>query len=412
MNEVRVPIEKLKEQRQQVLVRYRKRKQRNKLVVGTISSIAVLCLVFTLSIRVSPAFANYVAKIPGFAPIVELIEDDKGMQDVLKDGYFEEVAESAASTEHHITLTVVGVIADYSGLAIAYTLEAPRPLKEFGHPDIEISQNGQQIDAGFTYDYTREDNTRYLEDVIMLTSSEGLDFNSKDFTLSFTFDDIGETVQVPFTLKGDIHAPKTIAENIELELQGQKLTIASIVTTPMRAILKFDVAEENDMQIIAVDGFKLIDERGEEWATIRNGMLATGSLRDNTYTMFMESNYYREPEKLTLKIGSIAALPKGKDYIEVDFETGEFVYLPNLPKFDFELKENHLSVTYERNEKGFQALGWGMDEKGHELYDASFRHDEKLATQIIEPSKSFVNPVRFNVDYYPNFIGENLEIEL
>lgn len=406
---IQVPREKLQEQRQQALQRHQKRKRRNKTTAAIASSIVILCLAFTLSIRVSPAFANYVAQIPGFAPFVAMIEEDKGMRDVLNNGYFEEIGASATSKEHHITLSVIGVVADYSGLAIAYTVEAPRNLSDFGHPNIDILHNGKQIPAGFLYDYSREEETTYIEDMIMLTSDQGLDFSSRDFELVFTYEDIGETIAVPFTLQQDIYEPKKIAENVELELQQQRLTIESIMITPMRAILKFDVDEQNDMQIIALDGLKLVDERGEEWATIRNGLFANGSLRENNYTLYMESNYYREPKSLKLMIDAVAALPKGEDYIVVDFDKQKFVKLPDAPELEFELGYHILSVSYE---KGFTALGWGIDAKGNNVYDTSFTQSEHEMTQFINISEEVVSPVRFNIDYYPNYIGENIEVEL
>ena len=408
---IQVPHEKLQAQRQQALKRHQQRKRRNKVLTVTTSSLIIMCLAFTLSIRVSPAFANYVAKIPGFAPLVQLFEYDKGLRDVLNNGYFEEVGVAATSDEHNITVTVVGVIADYSGLAIAYTVEAPTTLRDFGMPDIQILQNGEQIPAGFSYDYSSQAGQKYLEDMIMLTTDKGMDYSSPDFELTLTYNNIDEKIVVPFTLQQEIYDPKILAQNIELELENQRLTIKSIMITPMRAILKFDVDPNNDMQILALDGLKLIDEDGEEWATIRNGLVANGSLRENNYTLYMESNYYREPESLKLSIEAVSALPKGEDYIVVDFEKQQFVKVPSLPAWELQIEANMLSISTDTG-KGLELVGWGVDALQNVHLDSSYEEDDTRITQRVNVPADIPNPVRFDINYYPNYIGEEIEIEL
>ena len=61
----------------------------------------------------------------------------------------------------------------------------------------------------------------------------------------------------------------------------------------------------------------------------------------------MQSNYFRQPKKLTLVMESIEALPKGSDYIEVDFEQQKVLYVPSELDIDVQVPStNTLEVTY------------------------------------------------------------------
>ena len=61
----------------------------------------------------------------------------------------------------------------------------------------------------------------------------------------------------------------------------------------------------------------------------------------------MQSNYFRQPKKLTLVMERIEALPKGSDYIEVDFEQQKVLYVPSGLDIDVQVpSRNTLEVTY------------------------------------------------------------------
>src|SRR4051794_17602472 len=82
---------------------------------------AIVLLLFVTSIRVSPVFAQAVAKIPGFASIVDMIAFDKGIGDIVENNYYEELG--IIATQGDYTLTLQGVVADHSGMIISYKIE-------------------------------------------------------------------------------------------------------------------------------------------------------------------------------------------------------------------------------------------------------------------------------------------------
>lgn len=77
-----------------------------------------------------------------------------------------------------------------------------------------------------------------------------------------------------------------------------------------------------------------------------------------------------------------------------------------------QLSKDKLSVKYKKNDEGLQAITLDNDLHSTNIIDSRYYHDDNYVTQVIEPTVPFLNPVRFNVDYYPNFIGKNIEIDL
>lgn len=413
---VQVPKEQLRQGRKRILEKVRKQRKRRKQLQVSAAGLAVAILLFTFSIRVSPAFANYVAKIPGFEPFVELVAFDKGIEDMLANDYFEEIGESVTSPENNVTLTVVGVAADYSGLSIAYTLNAPFDLSKEATPNIEIRQGNKPIQAGFSYGWAHEEESRYVEDIIQLTLHNGMDYSNRDFELVFTF--TGEkagTVRVPFTLEQEILQPKLLAENQTLTFENQSITFKKIEVSPLRATLTIEIDEDNTMQILSFEDLKLVDEYGEEWSAIRNGVSATGSTRDDEYVIYIQSNYFREPKQLKLEIGAVTALPKGEDYIIVDFEKDEIIHKPSYEELTFKVDYRTVTVKGHYPETGGKSvLMSALDADGVEHYGGSheFEHDENELEERISFDGTVASPAKLPIMYYPNVIAKNVEVQL
>ena len=412
-----IPKEQLKQQRLEVHLKVRKEKKRKKRMTYSTLLFAMLLILFVTSLRVSPTFASYVAKIPGFTPIVELIAFDRGLEDVVKHDYFEEIGESVTSPENNITVTVVGVAADFTGMSIAYTVEAPFELSQYLLSDIKILQAGEPIPAGFSYNFTNSEGEKYIEDLIQLTNSEGMDYTNRDFALELTFKGTHKgTITVPFSIQQEIKQPKVLAENIELVFQNQKITLEKVTVSPLRASISVRLDENNTMQVLSLDDIKLIDETGEEWASIKNGISANGSARDQAFTMYMQSNYFHEPKTLTLQIGSIAALPKGEDTIKVDLKNKKVLYMPPQVDWDISFEQNQLIVEGENpTEFTRQMLLWARDENGEDVPDIQRTFEDHFDSHFKENvyfKDGITSPITIDIAYFPNFIGENIEVPL
>lgn len=414
--QVAVPKEALKQQRAEVVRRVQREKRRKEQVMVTSSVLVAVLFLFVFSVRLSPTFAGYVAKIPGFSPIVEMIEYDKGIEDIVKNDYFEELG--IIVTENQLTVTLVGVTADYSGMVLSYEVDAPFDISQLDTRKVEILQGGKPLQAAHTYSWYNEDPTQHIEQVINVTASEPLQYDVRDFELVFYFDDEQQTiVHVPFTLKNPIKEPKVIDLNKEVVVEGQRLVLEKVSISPLRTVLDIVVDEENTMQILSLDELRLVDERGEDWMAIQNGFTGMGHIRDGRYALHLQSNYFREPETLTFIIGQVAALPKGQDYIEVDFVKEKVLYQPALIDWQIDVEGQLVSVSGPIFADGGRQVLWrAIDEKGNDSYPNSSTwttgEGDRFETSEQYDEVRSLAPVKIEVNYYPNIIGENIEIPI
>ncbi len=415
MNEqVNVPKEALKQQREQVFQKVKREKQRKKRIFMMTSTIVAALFLLVCSVRLSPTFAGYISKIPGFAPIVEMIAYDKGMEDIVKNQYFEEIGVMA--TDNQITVTLVGVIADHSGMVISYEVDAPFDISQLDTKKVEILQGGEPMQASHTFGWFGEESKQHIEEVITLTSSETVNYDTRDFEIVFHFaDDQQSVVHLPFTLKNPVKEAKVIEVNQDIVVEGQRLTVEKISISPLRVVVDVMIDQKNTMQVLSLDQLRLVDERGEDWTAILNGISGMGEIRDGRYALHMQSNYFREPKKLTLVIGEIAALPKGEDYIEVDFRKKKVLYQPKLMDWEIEVVGKGISISGEKwGEGGRQLLGNAIDQAGNIYYSNSsswYSEDgNRFKSNGSYDEVSVLGPIKINLQYYPNIIGEHIEI--
>ncbi|WP_332651243.1 DUF4179 domain-containing protein [Lysinibacillus sp. 54212] len=416
LEKIEVPKEALRERKQLALTQIQRERKKKRRTIQSVVLVATLMLVFVTSIRVSPAFAQAIAKIPGFAPLVEMIAYDKGMIDILEFEYYEELGIS--ETKNNLTLTLVGAVADGSGMVLSYKLEAPYDISKLETKKLELMHNDEGIMGALMYSWPVKEPTKIIEDKIIVTSKEGLDYSNKEFQLDIGFDDPAETTfSIPFTLRKPIAETKIYELNKEVSLEGQKLMIERLLISPLRAELKIELPESNSMQILSLENnIKLLDEHNEEWGRITNGVIGFGSLRDGEYSYFMQSNYFREPKKLTLVLEDVTALQKGQDYIEVDFNKKEVISKPAMITPLIEVKESEVVLTtYTKNANVAASFHHLIDATGKEFYgDGQWYHEIEGG---IEAGYSFdtsqiQNPVKLYFDNYPNFLKGKIEIQV
>ena len=100
--------------------------------------------------------------------------------------------------------------------------------------------------------------------------------------------------------------------------------------------LDIEVAKDNTMQLLALDDVAIMTESGERRESIRNDISTDGNIRDGKFTLYLQSNYFDDPASLTVMIGAVQAVPKGEDFIEVDFGTKEILTKPTYFKGTFQ----------------------------------------------------------------------------
>lgn len=409
LNSIPVPKEALSYARTNGLKRVQNERRNRKRWTGTFAVTAALILILITTIRVSPAFAQAVAKIPGFAPLVEMIAYDKGIEDILKNDYYEEL--NITEIKNNLTFTLLGIIADESGMIINYELEAPFEIHDLHTKDVEIKQNNKGLEAGITYSWFGKEPTNHIEDTIEVTASKNIDFTNPNFELSITFKDEHETTfNIPFSLQKNIANSKNYKLDQTVEIDGQKLTVKSLRISPLRAKLDIAVDPVNTMQILQIKSMRLLDEKGEVWGTITNGVSGFGGMRDEEAAFFFQSNYFREPKSLTLELNDVQALPKGKDYIEVNFLKKKVLYIPDNANVNVGIESNNtIRATYKSKEENhfYQMFFQAVDANGKTVDTNGSTHsnmDGMVDSTYTFDTSNKTNPIRIYFNSYEKYL--------
>jgi len=187
-----------------------------------LSTVAVIFLIsFATSVRVSPTFANAMASIPGLNTIVEMLQWDKGLKDIVENEYFEEL--NIETIKDDITFTLLGVIADESGMVITYRIEASFDLQKTDTKRITIYQNGKELEVAYGYNLFPNEPTYQLENQVEITAPNPLNYDSPNFEFQLIMDNPEQTTfNIPFTLKKEIQKSLTYPIEQTIEIDGQK----------------------------------------------------------------------------------------------------------------------------------------------------------------------------------------------
>lgn len=419
---IEVPKEALHQARIKAIHQHRLTKRRKRRLYSVAGVAAIFLLLFVTSIRVSPVFAQAVAKIPGFVSIVHMIATyDKGISDIVENNYYEELG--IVVTEGDYTLTLQGVVADHSGMSVFYRLESPSDLSKWNITSIEVSQQGipfgaiggshmtAQLDAGIVY-----------EGNIEIRSVDDLSYDNKTFEFNLQLSDAtkAETkFSVPFTLTKPIEQPKVYEVNKAVIVDGQTIDIKQLKISPLRAEIRLAAGEQNTMQLLNFTSVRLIDENGEEWGKPLNSRGFSGNLRNGEVSLFVQSNYFRQPKKLRLVMEWIEALPKGSDYIEVDFEQKKVLFMPSDLDIAVQvLSRNTLEFSYPTGTGGGQLLDGMVDKEGNDFSNNLIEmHVVSREVPYVKVVYTFdfdhaVNPIRFNINSYPLYLDGKVEIDI
>lgn len=376
------------------------------------SAICLIIIVFLGSIRLSPAFASTIAQIPWLSQLVSGVQQDKGIQDIIEQEYYEEL--NISKTIGDLTFTLDGVIADETGLIIFYTIKAPYDISEIRLSKADILLNGAGISAGIGYGWSSGEESSIISNKIVIDTDTSIEFTNAQFELKAEFEHMDTTAfAIPFTLKQPIAETKVYSINQAVEIDGQKLIIDEVRVSPLRAQIDIFAADSNTMQILNVNQLELTDETGEVWGNGNGALIGRGIMREGKMTYYKESNYFRSPQSLTLRIGNIEALPKGRDYIEVDFDKQQIVYQPEEIDLSFNIVKGSISYFIPEHMRR-QVLSWGIDAEGKEVYlrSGSQTSTDGEGSQITShyDITDIVNPVRFDIAGYPSYLEGEAEI--
>ncbi|WP_156312100.1 DUF4179 domain-containing protein [Lysinibacillus contaminans] len=409
-----LPHDTLAQARRKGLQRAKRQRKQSIRVWSGVAIAAIFVLSFTLSIRLSPQFAQSMAKVPGVSLFVDLISTDKGVRDIISHDYYEVL--NVAQTKGGLTFTLQGVIADTSGMVLNYKLESSKPVQNLS-PQISILQDGSPLAASIGQ-YNSGDETKFEQGkLIHVVSPESISYENPNFELQVKIDqELETTFTLPFTLEKPIAKTKKVSLNQSLTFEGQELIVEAIAIAPLRAKVTIRVPEDNTMRLLDIEKLQLIDELGEIWK--QGGIIsAHGDLESGLVHYYLQSNYFREPKKLALEIGDIQALPKGDDYVEIDVEHGKVTHVPQFIEADIWVENDEIHVVMPaRDEKestfSFTSPVDARGETPRSINVVTGINDGKDRNIYMFDFEQMQSPIRLNVQNYPNYLEGEEKIDI
>lgn len=410
-----IPKDKLHQGRIDALAKVKKEGRRKK-QWQALTAVAIVFLSFLLSVRVSPTIASYAAKIPGLSVVVELMQENEGIKDAIDHEYYEELGILVQNKD--VTITLQGAIIDEYGILLMYDFDYPTEKSDHHNYFVNIYQGNQRLGSNVSYGPrdAGDGPVSHSNHMLEMTLDRPLDTNNPNFRVEFKMQDGDkQTISIPFSLEKPIAKAKVVEPNASITAQNQRLMVNKIIRTPLRIQIEVQPDPSNTMQIVALDNISLELKNGKKRELIRTGHVRTGSFREGPYTLYLQSNYFYDSDELIVRIGEIQAVPKGEDYIEVDFRTKEVTYKPDF--IDWEIKVVGSDVYYQapvKDNHGRQHLypaekadGTPLESKSSSFYTSD--HEGYNYREYFEP---YSGKAKLWINYIDNPIAKDVELKI
>ncbi len=383
---------------------------------------AILMLVFVTSIRVSPAFANAVSSIPGFSGIVELIQDNKGIQMAIENEHYQIIG-TTGETEG-VKVTLEGIITDETSLIVFSKIENNKK-----HPERYLNRyrildtDGKEIpnDQSFGTSWNPKND-------LLATNTTEIKFKgpvpTEEMILEYRFaDDIRdgqviETIQIPFKVELKPVKREQYAVNKTVVVDGQKIHIHSITIGPIKTAVEVEYDAENTKKIFGFEDLQIVDEKGEVWSAIKNGSSASWSEDSPVISYFLQSNYFRDTQHLYLQFNKLMAMDKDEAELIIDTETQKILKQPRDERFNnLKITGSHLEIEL-KGGKGYyhdpfstfyDVEGKALSPKSGSFYPGA---DDINYFGLELPDVEFKNPLKFPLHAYPSYIKGDVKIKI
>ncbi|MGP4105510.1 DUF4179 domain-containing protein [Virgibacillus sp. L01] len=398
-----------------------KQRPRKKKWIMSVAMVAIIIITFVTSIRVSPVFAQYVTEIPGMEKIVELIRDDKGMMSAFKNDYYQEIAVS--KEKNGLEVVIDGAIADENGIVLFYTLNTDEKQKDISVEDTHLESSGGEIldlsSVSFGMPHNSEEGKKTYSGTIEYFFEKPFKSREFEINLKVTGDSVNEELSIPFKLKEDIREKKTYELNKDVTVERQKMTILDATVYPLRVAVHVKMDPNNTKEILAFEDMRLVDERGETWGKI-NGVVGS-EIAENEQIIYLQSNYFHDPERLYLVFSRMQAIDKDKNKLVIDTEEDVILQQPNGNKLrDMEVNGNRVSLKlYTEKQFSYFIFGKMRDNTGYEAtikrsFSNGYRPDKGMA-EIgfnMESSDQLKSPISIELEFFPNWITGDEKVRI
>jgi hypothetical protein len=379
---------------------------------------AVLLIGFFTSVRLSPALADYVAVLPGMEKIVDMIRFDKGKLSAIENDYYQEIGASARA--NGLKITIDGAVADKKGMVLFYSLEADKKQKNLNLDAFKLErQDGKELLYGASSGaHHSEKGETHFSGTIDYYFQKDIDTNEFVMELKISGDTSAE-LTIPFSLTKDLKEKKTYKVNKTVDIEGQKITFMSATVYPLSVAVHLKYDPSNTKKILNLEDLRLVDENGEVWNKVNNGVTAT-NISENEHIIYLQSNYFRQPKELNLALNKLQAIERDEEFVMVDVGAGKIL---KQPEGDFlrEVKAEggylHFKMVTEEEFSNY-IFGRVFDNEGNELQSGSFMRStrEDLGETNfgieIENLKQLKGTVSVEINSFPSWIEGDVKVRL
>ena len=388
-----------------------KQKKRNRLVkYWGITATAIIIIISCISlIRVSPAFANALSAIPGAEKIINLIRNDKGFISAVENDFLQRIDETQQKDGYKVTIE--SLIMDRNRMVIFYHIDGAGEELEIAPPKLII--DGKERTEYLVSFSTPEDGYGSIDFQLVQPLDErgeielSLDLKDKNGIGSFKF-----PLKVDHSLYKDQY--KQLAINETVTIDEQRIMFGKVKIDPLSVSIELKYDPHNTKKIFHLTNVRLMDEKGEIWGS-------TGSrFNEDESEIYIESNYFRKPEKLYLLFDGINALDKDELVIEIDEKTGKLIKYPSDGIVQSsEIKENKVTIFMKIPKSNDTVTGGGVirDGTGKEVSTGEVESYQELGGLDVisfyyKPEEVIKGPLKLELDTYPHTYKQRVKLQI
>ncbi|OAT82110.1 hypothetical protein A6P54_11475 [Bacillus sp. MKU004] len=382
-----------------------------------VSAAAVFILaVFAGSLRTSNDFARLVSGMPGMEKVVELVRMDKGLLSTIENNYAQK---AGGSDEHHgITVTLDSFILDEEQIVLFYSLDSKgRSLKDVRSYKIDIqTRNGKSVPKM----HSSVGGEGLNDSDELYTSTIGLEkpLHEQAYEFVLNLEDGTEKLngewRIPFAIDRDkVGETRTVEVDKTFVIENQKIHVGEVKVAPTRTAVSFEFPSTNTMRIFNIEDLRLVNEKGETWSKIADGVVSTGDFDKITY--YLQSNYFEKPDKLYLAFNSIRALDKDQLEVVVDPSEEKILEAPDDRLASVKYEDHSLLFSWDKaydKVNHITAFNSFEDPSGkkHEL-DQFMKIGDKEFGFPYSVNDS-LSPITLELQDYPSWIKGDIKIPL
>jgi len=310
------------------------------------SSAAAVFIAFIAMVNLSTPFALACERLPILRELAAAVSFSPSLRTAVDNEYVQTIG--LEQTENGITMQIAYVIVDRKQLNIFYTLQsqayshmdaAPSILNADGQgfSEYSVSANGSVRENGELRQFVVDFVDNNMPDSLLLeckvhdngsyAASEPVSIGNEPpgisepavlstFTFTLTFDP-------KFTQQGDV-----VTLNQDIVLDGQNLTVTTVEIYPTHIRVNFTADEKNTAWLQSLN-FYFVNEKGNRFDPITNGITATGSVDSPMMASHrLESSFFYQSRSLTMYITEAVWLDKGMEKVKIDLANGTTDQLP------------------------------------------------------------------------------------